>query len=374
MKVGIDARLLTRPLTGIGRYLLEMVRALSKIDSIKICLFSPVAICQSNLLGLESVKLITGHKKHCFSWQAWSKCKLPFLVRAENIDVFWGPAHSLPPFLPARVVRVVTIHDLVWKFAPSTMRPHSYLLERFQMPYSMKSADAVVVDSHATAVAVLDEFGVDERKVTVISPGAGMQQDNTLIDIRNEQVVGQDYFLFVGTLEPRKNLSRLLRAYAKLSAHVKEQANLIIVGGKGWGKVDVRAIVAELDLVKYVRILGYVDDSKLLDLYKNAKFLAMPSLYEGFGLPIIEAMIHGVPVLTSDNSSMPEVAGDAGILVDAKDVDSIKKGLETLITDEVFRMKLAQNAKPNAARFDWRRSAMELQLVFEDAVSERKVR
>ena len=148
MKIGVDARLLSRPLTGIGRYLLEMCRALSKIDKVDLYLFSPEQILPNNLPGLESAKLITGQSDKYFLWQVWSKCILPFLVRSKNIDVFWGPAHSLPPFLPERLARVVTIHDLVWKFAPSTMRTYSYLLERFQMPYSVNSADLVVVDLH----------------------------------------------------------------------------------------------------------------------------------------------------------------------------------------------------------------------------------
>ena len=201
-----------------------------------------------------------------------------------------------------------------------------------------------------------------------------IQEEHFLNDVSDEPLIEQDYFLFVGTLEPRKNLSRLLQAYSKLSVHVKEQAYLVIVGGKGWGKVDVNKIVEDLDLVKYVGMHGYVDDSKLLNLYKNARFLAMPSLYEGFGLPLLEAMVQGVPVLTSNNSSMPEVAGNAGLFVDAKDVDSIKSSLEILITNEAVRKKLAENAKRNASRFDWSKSAKELLSVFERAVSKRNHR
>ena len=372
MKIGVDARLLSRPLTGIGRYLLEMCRALSKIDKVDLYLFSPARILPNNLPGLESAKLITSQSdKYFFSRQIWSKCILPFLVRSKNIDVFWGPAHSLPPFLPQRLARVVTIHDLVWKFAPSTMRTYSYLLERFQMPYSVNSADLVVVASHATAAAALEEFNLDETNITVVSPGAGIQIEYILNDACDEQLINKDYFLFVGTLEPRKNLSRLLIAYSKLSVCVREQANLVIVGGKGWGKVDVYRMLEELDLAKYVVILGYVDDSNLLKLYKNAKFLAMPSLYEGFGLPILEAMVHGIPVLTSNNSSMPEVAGNAGLFVDAKDVDSIKSSLEILITNKSVREKLAKNAKLNAERFDWYRSATALFSVIVEAVSKK---
>jgi len=368
MNIGVDARLLSRPLTGIGRYLLEMCRALSTIDDVNLYLFSPVLIPPNNLAGLESAKLITGHSNRYYSWQVWSKLKLPFLAKKEDIDVFWGPAHSLPPFLPKHLPKVVTIHDLVWKFAPSTMRPLSYLLERLQMPYSVKSAELVVADSQATAAAIVDEFKVEEKRITIISLGAEHLSNNSC----DEPIIKQDYFLFVGTLEPRKNLARLLQAYSQLSADVKEQAHLAIVGGKGWGNLDVNKIVEECDLVKYVHLLGYIDDSKLVNYYQNARFLAMPSLYEGFGLPILEAMVHGVPVLTSNNSSMPEVAGNAGLFVDAQDVDSIKSGLKMLITNERIRNQLAGNAKLNAARFNWSESAKQLVSVLETVVYTRK--
>ena len=181
--------------------------------------------------------------------------------------------------------------------------------------------------------------------------------------------IDRPYFLFVGTLEPRKNLPRLLTAYSRLGESIKEQAILVIAGGKGWGGVDVNEVVAELGLVSHVRILGYVDEITLAALYANAQFLAMPSLYEGFGLPLVEAMISGTPVLTSNNSSMPEVAGNAGWLVDALDIGSIGNGLNKLICDEQLRGKLAANAKSNVARFSWDKSAQLLITVFEQAIS-----
>lgn len=372
MKIGIDARLLSRPITGIGRYTLEMCRALSKVENITVYLYSPAPICAKFLIGLESANIRTGSGNKYLSWQLWSKFFLPFWVRRDNLDVFWGPAHSLPPWLPRHIARVVTIHDLVWKYAGDTMRPLSRLLERYQMPLAVRLADIVVADSRATADAVNKEFFINSDKLNVVPLGANLAVSVVPIESLQQLGIKSSYFLFVGTLEPRKNLTRLLTAYSQLEESLKEQTMLVIAGGKGWGGVDIRNMVSELGLVNHVCILGYVDEPTLTALYSNAQFLAMPSLYEGFGLPLVEAMIHGVPVVTSNNSSMPEVAGNAGLLVDALDVSSIMNGLKMLITNEELRGKLAANAKVNAARFNWDESAQKLITTFEKAVSIRE--
>lgn len=369
MKVGIDARLLSRPLTGIGRYTLEMCRALAKLENITLYLYSPAPIYAKFSLGLESANIRTGNWNNDLLRQLWSESLLPFWAKKDGVEVFWGPAHRLPRFLPKNIARVVTIHDLVWKYAGNTMRPLSHLLERYQMPLAVSTADAVVADSQATSDAVKREFSINFNKLSVVPLGASLVEKTIPNEVLHQLGVTKPYFLFVGTLEPRKNLPRLLTAYARLPESFKDKSMLVIAGGKGWGGVSIKSTVVDLGLAKRVRILGYVDEPTLSGLYKHAQFLAMPSLYEGFGLPLLEAMVHGVPVLTSNNSSMPEVAGDAGLLVDALDIDSIKNGLEMLIVNKDARTKLAANAKKNAARFDWDKSARQLITVFETAIS-----
>lgn len=177
--------------------------------------------------------------------------------------------------------------------------------------------------------------------------------------------------LFVGTLEPRKNLKRLLTAYSGLEESIRDQAMLVIAGGKGWGREDVVARIKDIGLTNQIKSLGYVDESTLSTLYANALFLAMPSLYEGFGLPIVEAMVYGTPVLTANNSSMPEVAGNAGLLVDALNIDSIRTGLAQMIGNAELRSSLAANAKKNVARFNWDESARQMIGVFENAIHAR---
>lgn len=371
MKVGIDARLLSRPITGIGRYTLEMCRALSGMSDISLHLYSPAPVRADAAIGLETANIHSGSWDNGLLRQFWFESYLPLWAKRDEVDVFWGPAHRLPHWLPGNMARVVTIHDLVWKYAGETMRPLSRLLEKSQMPFAVNNADHIVADTHATANAIVNEFHVEADKLTIITPG--VNEVSRIPDATELHAAGvtQPYFLFVGTLEPRKNLANLLAAYASLPAHVRAQAMLVIAGGQGWGGVDLQATISRLDLGKHVRSLGYVDEPTLAALYANARFLAMPSLYEGFGLPLVEAMACGTPALTANNSSMPEVAGDAGLLVDAQDVESIANGLNQLIINDELRNKLAGNAKNNAARFNWDESARQLITVFEKAISVR---
>lgn len=369
MQIGIDARLLSRTLTGIGSYTLAMCRALSKIPSISLRLYSPDLI-RAELSGLESVAVRTKQWNNVLLRQLWSETFLPHWAKKENVDLFWGPAHRLPRFLPKQMARVVTIHDLVWKYAPQSMRRSTRLLETCHMPFAIRAADQVVADSQATADAVMREFCLDPEKLTVVPLGTRVVQDAPLGEI-SPNPIQQPYFLFVGTLEPRKNLVRLLEAYSKLSASIQDKNSLVIAGGKGWGGIDLAKHIDNLGLKNRVRLLGFVSESTLSALYENCSFLVMPSLYEGFGLPIIDAMSYGKSVLTSNNSSMPEVAGEAGLFVDPFDSDSIRDGLEKMITDHEFRNSLAAKAKECAAKFNWDLSAKKLVDVFERAIKVR---
>lgn len=371
MKVGVDARLLSRPRTGIGRYTYEMCKSLSKIENISLYLYSPAPITLDILDEISFKKYRSKTWENPLLRQLWGETYLPYWANEDEIDVFWGPAHRLPFLLKKSIASVVTIHDLVWKFASKTMRPLSLLLEKYQMPLAVNKADMVVADSLATTNAIADEYKFEQNKIKTIYLAASLTLDGQSEFSLNNINIEKPYFLFVGTLEPRKNLKSLLIAYAKLPNEIKQKANLIIVGGKGWGGVDLENEILRLELSEYVSLLGFVNDVELAYLYNSALFLAMPSLYEGFGLPLLEAMSFGTPVLTSDNSSMPEVAGEAGLLVNANDVSSIKDGLERLISDDELQEKLAGKTKTQAAKFDWDKSAHGMLVVFEEVISVR---
>ncbi len=369
MRIGVDASSLSRPLNGISRYTLEICRAITINPTFSLFLYSSDRIA-AYASGLEKATIRNKHWSSAIARQCWFETCLPTWIKQDNIDVFWQPTHRLPRWLPKQVARVVTIHDLVWKYAPQSMRWSRRLSEAFQMPFSLRAADNIVTDSQATANALVKEFNIALTKLAVVPLAARVKQSTETSD--PAKLVKKPYFLFVGTHEPRKNLLRLIQAYARLPSTLKDNVRFIIAGGKGWGRINIAEAIEAHALTDHVKILGYVDELTLSTLYANCLFLVMPSLYEGFGLPIVEAMSHGKPILTSNNSSMPEVAGDAGLLVDPFSTDSIYTGLEKMIADDKLRNTLASKAKKNAARFDWHTSVEKLLNVFNSAITARR--
>jgi glycosyltransferase involved in cell wall biosynthesis len=236
------------------------------------------------------------------------------------------------------------------------------------MPEAVNLASRVIAVSLSTAKDLKAEMPDCSDKIIVIPLGAPKLLAVNSKGLLKSLGISEPFILFVGTIEPRKNLSRLLEAYARLSTYLNPLANLVIAGGVGWGDVDLVKMVRRLGLQEHVRILGYVSEEQLTALYRHAKFLAMPSIYEGFGLPLVEAMAHGCPVLTSLSSSMPEVAGNAGFFVDPWDINSIESGLRELMINKELLNGLANNALLSASRFSWDRSAKQTLDLFEAMV------
>jgi glycosyltransferase involved in cell wall biosynthesis len=276
--------------------------------------------------------------------------------------------------LPKRIAQVVTIHDLVWRYAPHTMKPLSSIADKIMIGKAIRSADRVLVVSENTGRDVSIQYRSAATRVRLVKPGiARLPKPQDLSELRS---IGIDrpYVLFVGTLEPRKNLERLLEAYGHLPMSVRQQYPLVVVGGKGWGHVDVHHFVRSFNLEGLVHVTGFVSDEQLSTLYAHARLVAMPSLYEGFGLPLIEAMSYGVPVLTSNISSLPEVAGDAGVLIDPFNVSSIAAGLVRVLTDDTLHEILSASALSRSKLFSWDKAAQGALAVFQEAVNERRTR
>lgn len=371
MKIGIDARNLVRPFNGIGRYLVEMANCLSDAGH-DLFFYMPEPPAQQidklpGTLRLHSHKPASDLRRHI-----WGQTSLTGQIARDNLDVFWGPAHRLPVRRPADLAMVVTIHDLVWHYHGDTMRRSGRLADKILMPLATKTADVVVADSIATATSLQEVLGVREDKIKVIYPGT--TQANHPVATGASPRIDGDFMLFVGTLEPRKNLERLLQAFSRLSPAERAACRLVIVGGKGWRHKNLDEIVGALGLSESVDVLGFVSEEALVELYAGCRFVVFPSLYEGFGFPIVEANRHGKPVLTSSTSSMVEVAGTAGLLVDPFDVDAIAEGLRSMVFDNNLYQKLASAAPANALRFDWPSSAAALLETFEEAINRRRMR
>lgn len=374
MRVGIDAQMLCRSITGIERYAFEVIQELTRLrPDVEFFLYAPLPI-KAELTRTPNLTIRHSNVKFRGAGTLWAQTTLPRWAASDGLDVFWCPTHRLPRFLDKKIARVVTIHDLVWKYAGETMHPLNRLAEHLLMPDAIKLADRVVAVSESTAAGIRNEFRSARDKIRVVYHGVTRFPSPGSFDALAGMGINRSYFLFVGTLEPRKNLWRLLEAYAKLNSEEKARALFVIAGGKGWGNEDLVALIRKLGLADSVRLTGYVNEQTLSTLYQHVLFLAMPSLYEGFGLPLVEAMSFGVPVLTSSCSSLPEVAGDAGLLVDPLSVDSIAEGLSQMLTNNDMRNALALRAGKQASRFTWEHAARQLLAIFQEAIDERRKR
>lgn len=254
----------------------------------------------------------------------------------------------------------VTIHDMVWKKAPETMAPGARFIESLLMPSALKRAVVVFSVSESTRADIIehDPSLSEKTYVTRLAPSFQRQQTETQASIKN-------HFLFVGTLEPRKNLSRILKAYSRYRATTEQSISLIIAGNMGW-KVDLIKQIERLQLTDSVTFCENPNDQELAELYRTCFCLVMPSLYEGFGLPILEAQCFGKPAITSNIASMPEVAGDAGMLVDPYSIGAIADAMTNLTSNSLLYNSLATAALEQAAQWSWDSTAA---LTFETLAS-----
>ena len=374
MHIGVDARLLLGSLTGIGRYTLELSKVLNQRINAKFSFYAPSHIDVKILQNITSSVFRFGSNKHRISKMIWSQTLLPHWASKDSIDLFWGPTHRLPRFLPKSIARVVTIHDLVWKFAPQTMRPLSLFVEKRLMPEAIRLADLVMADSQSTASGIAEVFPEYAHKVRVVHLGVAKYDLSSTSVSLSQLNITKPYFLFVGTIEPRKNLERLLSAFALIPKTLRDHFSLVIAGGKGWGGINLQELIQLKGLEDSVKVLGYVTDSELSVLYSNARFLAMPSIYEGFGLPLLEAMQYGTPVLTSYEGSMVEVAADGGVHIDPYSIESISIGIQRMLVDDQLVKKLGSNALRRSQEFSWDKCAAETMAVFEEAIALRDIR
>jgi len=368
MLIGVDVRSLSEPITGIGRYTLSLLEEMVLDKSHEWVLYSyrPLLHGQWNRSNV-TVRTWNFPKWVRGLYTPWSQLILPFWLRQDNIDLFWSPAHRLPICLSKSIARVVTIHDLVWRHSPETMRPFGRLLDTYLMPRAVDLADRVIAVSNSTAKDLINEVPEAIKKTSVIYEG------NSLLLNKSNAVkhIDEGYILFVGTLEPRKNLSRLLEAYSMLSSTLRKKHTLVIVGGRGWGNENIHSIIKDYDLRNNVKIMGYLSDEELASVFREAYLFIMPSLYEGFGLPLLEAMNAGIAVLASNTSSMPEVVGDAGIFFDPNSAQSIKSSLETVILNPNLRKSLSRKGIERAKEFSWHKTSKETLKLFESAMFSR---
>jgi glycosyltransferase involved in cell wall biosynthesis len=363
MIVGIDARPFSYRLTGIGFYLKHLLDELQGLDTGNQYYLISNATIDYEIRNPKWCKIEGGFRTKLAS-PFWAQLVAPLIALEKGIDLFWGPRHQLPIFLPQRVKTVLTVHDIVHRLYPKTMALPNLLSERLFFRLSLSRSDAIVVDSESTASDIRRLHRVNAKKINTIHPGIPWLPGKAAHGASPNLCLPPRYFLFVGTLDPRKNLERLLDAYRTLGPE-KHGVHLVIVGDEGWKNQSVRKRIKAEKLNGHIRLTGYVPREDLESLYRKALCLIFPSLYEGFGFPILEAMACGTPVITSNTSSMPEVAGNAALLVDPHDVSALVAAMNKIVKNEDLRKDLSAMGVERARHFSWGRCAEETLKVFE---------
>jgi len=278
--------------------------------------------------------------------------------RFPGVDLFHATDHLLPRL--SRVRSVFTLHDLIFRFHPETHKPLNRWFLTFMMPRFLQAADAVIAVSESTKRDAVRLYGLEEAKIKVIYEGVNPRfrpaPPETVSVVRQRYGLPESFILSVGTIEPRKNFASLLEAYHALRDQWPE-LKLVIAGKKGWLYEGFFRRLRELGLEDEVILPGFVFDDDLISLYSDADLFAFPSLYEGFGLPVLEAMACGAPVITSNTSSLPEVAGDAAMFVDPNNVKALADAMKSVLENKQLSDELRAKGFKQAAKFHWESAA-----------------
>lgn len=302
----------------------------------------------------------------------WEQATLPLLVRQAQLDLLHGAVNINPALAPCPTV--VTVHDLSFMRYPQAFPPVQRAYLQSQVRRSVRAARQVIAVSQATKQDVVALFGVPADRIDVVYNGVDasfcLAPAAQVEAFRRRQRLPERYILHLGTLEPRKNLVRLVQAFAQVKGMDSGQPpiKLVLAGGKGWDYDAIFAEVTHQGLEQEVLFPGYVADEELVWWYRAAAVFAYPSLLEGFGLPVLEAMACGAPVVTSNVSSLPEVAGDAALLVDPTSVDALAAALLRLLDGTTLAAELRTRGLHQAARFPWSRTAAETADVYRRAL------
>jgi len=357
LRIAVDARPLADTGSGIGRVLAELVREVVGLGD-DWFLYSDRPL-PPGIVPEGGIRTRAGGNRVPAAATLYAQLCFPRWVRQDRVDLYWSPRHHLPVASRKTVPEVLTVHDLLWRRFPETMTRGRLLAERLLMPASIRRADLVVAVSEFTKREVIEFFPEAADKLIVIPSAPGrLRQDPQKTSVGTGDSGG--FFLFVGTAEPRKNLPRLIRAHRAYCRRAATPLPLVVVGASGWKDAELRRLRRETQSDARIRWLGRVDDEELWRLYRAARCLVLPSLYEGFGLPIVEALAVGTPVIASDRAAMPEVAGSAAIFVEPLSEDSIAHALDRIASDDTLHVTLAARALEESRRYSWEKSARTL--------------
>lgn len=373
MRIGIDCRrildLKHNQAAGVGYYTYYLIKNLLMIDKtnqyflflydtkIKLDEFKQDNVQIVYFPGLDNIGKIP------FFYRHWL---IPHVLKLYRLDVYHNPAYVIPFFYFSK--SVITIHDMAYYKNPAWFPGNQFFNTRILTPLSIWKAKKIIAVSESTKNDTIKYFKVKEDKIKVILEGVddycNIAVDESKIDEKFK--IDSPYFLALGTLEPRKNLVRLIQAFDSfLKENPGSNFKLVLAGKKGWKYEPIFKTIEDLNLSEKVVWVGYVYIPEKIYLLSHSYCLVFPSLYEGFGLPILEAMNMGVSVVTSNVSSIPEIVIDNAVLIEPEDIDSIKEGLNKIYRNPELRQKLIERGRGIARHFTWEKSAKKTLELFE---------
>ena len=287
------------------------------------------------------------------------------LIFGTKSDIYHFFNFTIPKNIKGKII--ITIYDTVFFTVPETMGDMKTISE---YRYAAERSDLIITISESAKADIIKHFNIDEKKIKIVTPGIDLQKysykysKSELENIRKKYNLPKNYILYLGTIEPRKNIERIVKAFKKYKKEINDDLKLVIVGRKGWKYDNIMKLIESMgtDII----ITGYIDEEDKVPIYKLAQIFVFPSLYEGFGMPILEAMASGTPVITSNISSMPEVAGNAGMLVDPFNENEIFEVYKKILSDDELKKEMVQKGLEQAKKFEWKKSVEILEKIYEE--------
>ncbi len=367
-RIAIDARKLHD--FGIGTYIRNLLKQLARIDQVTeyVLLCRPSDTAVVNELGVNFRAVAETARNYSLGEQI----RIPLALRREDADLFHAPHYVLPPLTQCR--SVVTIHDVIHLLFPQYLPGRlAYAYARASLWAAAKRADRILTVSETSKNDILRRFKVPAEKITVIYNAIDERfnvrpSDEQMQRVRDRYQLDQPFVLYVGNIKPHKNLERLIEAFDLLRRSGFDQLRLLLIGDEISKYPALRRAVHRHKLHKYVRFFGFVPIETLAVLYRQATVFVFPSLYEGFGLPPLEAMASGTAVVTSNVSSLPEVVGDAALLIDPYDPEAIAEGMRQVLTDPQLRATLCARGRLRVQQYSWQRSIEQVHAIYEEVL------
>lgn len=372
MRIGIDATAIPPRRTGAGNYIFQLVKNLALIDKANsYTIFTKPEHAAEWKIEQTNFQFVMANLHNRARRLAWEQTGLPILASRYRLDLLHSPHYTIPLSLACK--SVVTFHDMIFFLYPEMYGRFRQQFFTTMMRLSARRANAILTDSQSTADDLHQILGTPENKIfpVLLACDKHYQPITDLTQVEqicaNYGLPSNQYFLYVGVLEPRKNIPVLLQALRNLLDHGFKHC-LAITGKKGWMFEEIFATVKRLQLDSHVIFTGYIPEEHLPYLYTGCTASIYPSLYEGFGMPVLEALACGSPVITSNISSMPEITADAALLVDPRSVDQLTIAMERMLSDDGLREKMKNQALARSAKFSWEKTAQETLEIYSSTV------